>query len=238
MVMRRCRVAFLHPDLGLGGAERLVVDAAVELAKLGHTVDMYTAYYNPERCFDETRTGDFAVITAGNWFPRHILGRFIALCAIIRCTLAALYLAMRVWSGNIPDYDVIIVDQVAAVVPLLKMLLPGMRVLFYCHFPDLLLSQRASMIKSLYRMPLDYLEQSSTGAADLILVNSNFTAGVFDETFSRLSRQGITPAVLYPAVSIPDESELQEASKVWKKQLSQEIVAFVGDKPMILSINR
>ena len=28
------RIAFLHPDLGLGGAERLVVDAASGLAKL------------------------------------------------------------------------------------------------------------------------------------------------------------------------------------------------------------
>jgi hypothetical protein len=28
------RVAFLHPDLGLGGAERLVVDAASGLSKL------------------------------------------------------------------------------------------------------------------------------------------------------------------------------------------------------------
>jgi alpha-1,3/alpha-1,6-mannosyltransferase len=224
--------------LGLGGAERLVVDAAVELAQLGHTVDMYTAYYDPERCFDETRSGQFAVITAGNWFPRHILGRFIAICAIIRCTLAALYLAMRVWSGNIPDYDVIIVDQVAAVVPLLKMLLPGTRVLFYCHFPDLLLSQRSSVFKSLYRFPLDYLEQSSTGAADLILVNSKFTAGVFGQTFKRLARQGVEPAVLYPAVSIPSDAVLSEASKVWKMELSDEIVQFIGDKPVFLSINR
>lgn len=148
---RRCRVAFLHPDLGLGGAERLVVDAAVELCRHGHTVDMYTAYYDPQRCFDETRTGDFAVMTAGSWFPRHVLGRFYALCAVIRCTIAAIYLAWRVWSGNIPDYDVIIVDQVAAVVPLLRLLLPGVRILFYCHFPDLLLSQRSSLVKSLYR---------------------------------------------------------------------------------------
>jgi hypothetical protein len=118
--MRRCRVAFLHPDLGLGGAERLVVDAAVELAQQGHTVDMYTAYYDPERCFDETRSGAFAVVVAGAWFPRHVFGRCVALCAIIRCTLAALHLAARVWSGNLPDYDVIIVDQVAAVVPLLR----------------------------------------------------------------------------------------------------------------------
>jgi hypothetical protein len=28
------RIAFLHPDLGLGGAERLVVDAAAGLARL------------------------------------------------------------------------------------------------------------------------------------------------------------------------------------------------------------
>jgi alpha-1,3/alpha-1,6-mannosyltransferase len=118
--MRRCRVAFLHPDLGLGGAERLVVDAAVELAACGHTVDMYTSYYDPARCFDETRSGAFGVIVAGNWFPRHVLGRCFALCAILRLTLAALYLALRVWSGNVPDYDVIIVDQVAAVVPLLR----------------------------------------------------------------------------------------------------------------------
>lgn len=236
--MRRCRVAFLHPDLGLGGAERLVVDAAVELASSGHTVDMYTAYYDPERCFDETRSGQFAVITAGNWFPRSLFGRFMALCAIIRCTWAALYLAMRVWSGNIPDYDVIIVDQVAAVVPLLKMLLPGTRVLFYCHFPDLLLSQRSSLLKSLYRMPLDYLEQSSTGAADLILVNSSFTAGVFGQTFARLARQGVRPAVLYPAVAIPSDTELKEAAKCWRKELSAELAGFIGDKPMLLSINR
>jgi hypothetical protein len=111
--MTRRRVAFLHPDLGLGGAERLVVDAAVELSRFGHTVDMYTAYYDETRCFDETRSGDFAVLVFGGWFPRHVLGRLYALCAVVRCTLAAIYLAMRVWSGNIPDYDVVIVDQVS-----------------------------------------------------------------------------------------------------------------------------
>ena len=32
------RIAFLHPDLGIGGAERLVVDAAVALQQQGHDV--------------------------------------------------------------------------------------------------------------------------------------------------------------------------------------------------------
>eukprot|EP00775_Hariotina_reticulata_P008164 gene8164-8355_t len=235
---RRCRVAFLHPDLGLGGAERLVVDAAVELCRHGHTVDMYTAYYDPQRCFDETRTGDFAVMTAGNWFPRHVLGRFYALCAVIRCTIAAIYLAWRVWSGNMPDYDVIIVDQVAAVVPLLRLLLPGVRILFYCHFPDLLLSQRSSFIKLLYRMPLDYLEEVATGCADLILVNSSFTAGVFGQTFKRLVAQGVEPAVLYPAVAVPKRDVLKEAAGCWQKELDPELVQHINKGPTILSINR
>ncbi len=34
LTTKMLRVAFLHPDLGLGGAERLVVDAAAGLAKL------------------------------------------------------------------------------------------------------------------------------------------------------------------------------------------------------------
>ena len=51
------------------------------------------------------------------------------------------------------------------------------QVIFYCHFPDLLLSTRSSVLHSLYRLPLDWAEQTSTGAADCILVNSKFTRG-------------------------------------------------------------
>jgi alpha-1,3/alpha-1,6-mannosyltransferase len=40
------------------------------------------------------------------------------------------------------------------------------------------------------------------GMADLILVNSKFTAGTFARTFSGLHARGIEPGVLYPAVPI------------------------------------
>lgn len=113
-----------------------------------------------------------------------------------------------------------------------------MRVLFYCHFPDLLLSQRASWLKSLYRLPLDALEEASTGAADLILVNSNFTAGVFGSTFRRLQRGGVVPGVLYPAVPVPPDSALQEAAAAWRRELAPEVVSFIGQHPVLLSINR
>ena len=53
----------------------------------------------------------------------------------------------------------------------------GAQVLFYCHFPDLLLVQRRSRLRSLYRAPLNRIEEASTGRADRLLVNSNFTNG-------------------------------------------------------------
>jgi hypothetical protein len=51
-------IVFLHPDLGIGGAERLVVDAAVGLQKRGHKVVIFTSHCDPGHCFDEARDGE------------------------------------------------------------------------------------------------------------------------------------------------------------------------------------
>jgi hypothetical protein len=51
-------IVFLHPDLGIGGAERLVVDAAVGLQKRGHKVVIFTSHCDPAHCFDEARDGN------------------------------------------------------------------------------------------------------------------------------------------------------------------------------------
>lgn len=53
-------IVFLHPDLGIGGAERLVVDAAVGLQKRGHKVVIFTSHCDPTHCFDEARDGNNA----------------------------------------------------------------------------------------------------------------------------------------------------------------------------------
>lgn len=50
-------VVFFHPDLGIGGAERLVVDAAVGLQNKGHKVTIFTSHCDPKHCFDEARDG-------------------------------------------------------------------------------------------------------------------------------------------------------------------------------------
>lgn len=45
------------------------------------------------------------------------------------------------------------------------------------------------------------------GMADLILVNSKFTASMFAKTFKILSSRGVRPAVLYPAVNVDQFDE-------------------------------
>lgn len=99
-------VFFLHPDLGLGGAERLVVDAALALRARGCRVQIWTPRYDPARCFSETR--QLEVRTAGSWLPRSILGRGHALCAALRMICLALHVLLL--SGE--EFDVFVCDQV------------------------------------------------------------------------------------------------------------------------------
>lgn len=54
-------MAFIHPDLGLGGAERLIVDAAVGLQQRGHRVTIYTGYHDKNHAFPETTDGTLEV---------------------------------------------------------------------------------------------------------------------------------------------------------------------------------
>jgi alpha-1,3/alpha-1,6-mannosyltransferase len=57
MPVKPKNIVFFHPDLGIGGAERLVIDAAVGLQDLGHKVTIFTSYCDRGHCFDEARDG-------------------------------------------------------------------------------------------------------------------------------------------------------------------------------------
>ncbi|XP_057450664.1 uncharacterized protein LOC130742589 isoform X1 [Lotus japonicus] len=194
-------IAIIHPDLGIGGAERLIVDAAVELASHGHNVHVFTAHHDRNRCFEETVAGTFPVTVYGSFLPRHIFYRLHALCAYLRCLFVA-FCVLFMW----PSFDVILADQVSVVIPILK-LKRSTKVVFYCHFPDLLLAQHTTFVRRMYRKPIDYVEEITTGMADLVLVNSNFTKSTFANTFKQLDAKGIRPAVLYPAVNVDQFNE-------------------------------
>lgn len=189
------RVAFIHPDLGIGGAERLVVDAALALKSKGHSVELYTAHHDPKHCFQETRDGTLSVITAGDWLPRHFCHKCYAFFAYLRMLYIALYVILFAEKR----FDVIICDQISACLPILRLFSHRSKVIFFCHFPDQLLTHRKTLLKRLYRWPLDKLEEWTTGLAHKILVNSHFTSKVFHQTFKSLSE--ITPTVLYPSLN-------------------------------------
>ncbi|KFB43585.1 AGAP001232-PA-like protein [Anopheles sinensis] len=203
------RILFVHPDLGIGGAERLVVDAALALQSKGHTVSFLTNHHDPEHCFDETKDGRLQVMTVGDWLPRDIFGKFYAVCAYIRMVYAAFYYSLFLSKKN----------------PLAR---PNPKILFYCHYPDQLLSKPGNLLKQCYRMPLNYLEEVTTAQADGILVNSKFTSRVFKETFKRISTD---PDVLYPSLNTRffDESTMNETDQV---------VKLPKDAFVFLSINR
>ena len=225
------RVVFLHPDLGIGGAERLVIDAALALKSRGHEVTFVTAHHDDRHCFPETRqrgadsSPELRVITAGDFWPRTLFGRCYALCAYWRMLFAALYLVA--FSGL--DPQVIFCDQISAAIPVLKYLSKA-KVVFYCHFPDQLLTKRETFIKSLYRAPIDWLEEKTTGMADILLVNSKFTASIFRDTFKSLK---VDPQVLYPSLNTAKFDALIEDYE------SREGIRKSQDKTVhFLSINR
>ncbi|XKL64177.1 hypothetical protein PGB90_004263 [Kerria lacca] len=185
-------VTFVHLDLGIGGAERLVVDAAVALKQKNHRVNIITSHHDKSHCFPETVNGTIPITVIGDWLPRTLFGKFSALCSYIRMIYISLYL---IFFNNLKP-DVVICDQVSVCIPILR--LKTQKTIYYCHFPDLLLSKSGTTLKQLYRIPLNYLEEKTTNMANIVLVNSEFTKYTLKSTFKNLI---ISPKVLYPSIN-------------------------------------
>jgi alpha-1,3/alpha-1,6-mannosyltransferase len=155
--------------------------------------------------------------------PPTLLGRFAVFCAILRQLHLLLHVAVFTSELQRLAPTAFFVDQLSAGIPLLRLLQPAVRVVFYCHFPDKLLAQRGGLLKTLYRRPFDWLESWSTGCSDTIVVNSNFTRRVFAAAFPRLDCRN--PGVVYPCVDT-------------RRTHAHDPVPLWADKKILLSINR
>ncbi|KAF8710845.1 Glycosyl transferase 4-like domain, partial [Rhizoctonia solani] len=241
----KLRVCILHPDLGIGGAERLIVDAALGLQKRGHTVHIYTSYHDSGHAFEETTDGTLTVRYIKPPFPRHVFGALHILLSILRQLHLVLILLFLVYFGKESPYDVFLVDQLSACIPLLRW---GMqkRVVFYCHFPDKLLADGTvaavegvqatkakggikGFVKKLYRLPVNWVEEVTTGQADVILANSRFTSRVFKDSFPSIK---VDPVVVYPGINISAYQSLPSSDD------TSEIEMVKSDKTTLLSLNR
>ena len=220
-------IVFFHPDLGIGGAERLVIDAALGLQNLGHKITIFTSYRDINHCFDEARDGTLDVRVRGGWLiPPTVIGRFKILCSILR----QIHLLVAItWTGELAKLKptAFFIDQLSAGIPFLRWFWEDQKILFYCHFPDLLLVQgRKSWYKRVWRIGFDWLEGWGIRGADRVIVNSGFTKGVVEDIWQGLGgERGL--GTVYPCVNTKGNENVEEDSKpLWK------------DKKVLLSINR
>lgn len=172
--------------------------------------------------------GTLDVRVNGNWLvPPSILSRFSIICAILRQFHLILwtYFTSEI---SLLNPDAFIVDQLSAGLPWLAYLYPDTRILFYCHFPDLLLAQgRSAWWKRAYRIPFDFIEQWSMSFADSVAVNSGFTKGVVGQVWPELAAKKDLQ-IVYPCVDVkPKKTEnIDEPVSAWR------------EKSILLSINR
>ncbi|KAJ6119569.1 hypothetical protein N7523_003849 [Penicillium sp. IBT 18751x] len=242
-------VVIIHPDLGIGGAERLIIDVALALQNRGHRVTIYTSYRDKAHCFEEARDGTLDVRVRGNTiFPAHVFGRLHILMASLRQLHLTWSLLTELESRNEPSQlkyqsedvrdDIFIVDQLPACVPIIKTFARPQksrtqRILFYCHFPDQLLARRNEggsllrLAKLLYRFPFDWFEGWAMSASDRVVANSNFSKGVVKSVFGTEKLGDVE--VVYPCVDTNTglaTPETKPAEALW------------GGKKILLSVNR
>lgn len=226
---RPLKIALIHPDLGIGGAERLMVDAALGLQQQGNDVKIFTSHCDPTHCFEEVKDGTLKYQVFGDHLPTNLKGKFFIVCSNLR----QLYLVWKLYiSGQLHNYDIFIVDQLSTCVPLIHRLTDA-KILFYCHFPDQLLAKRTSLWKKVYRIPFDLLEQFTISAADEIVVNSKFTREMYHQSFTFLNNE---PAVIYPCVDTNTKTDNISNLDNFDKKLYNKLVG-AGDR-FYLSVNR
>jgi alpha-1,3/alpha-1,6-mannosyltransferase len=189
---RALRIGFVHPQLGVGGAERLVLDAATCLQQSGHRVTIVTSRLDRDYCFAAARDGSIEVRVCGDFLPLQIAGLLQAPCNIGRTCYAALRLAL-----TREHFDVIFADLVSQSIPILRVMTRA-KIIFYCHFPDRLLAPQRGGLYRWYRAPIDWSESVAIGMAHRVLVNSRFTASEMERIFPRLG----APRLLYPGVEV------------------------------------
>ena len=198
-------VVFIHLDLGIGGAEQLVLQLASASQELGHRLDLVTTRCDPTHCFGAVQPGGKLhqnLHVYGTWLPANLGGLATALCSTIR--ILWLTVVVLLWFRSA---DVVVLDVLPTSIPLITRWLPKTRVLFYCHFPDKLLLRKTTDTTSRkwYRILLDWLEEQTMACADTLVVNSKFTLQMVQSTFTKLQSKEMS--VLYPALDVTNLTE-------------------------------
>ena len=179
--------------------------------------------------------GTLEVRVRGHWLiPATILGRFKILCAILRQLHLLINITLNGELARLHPYA-FFADQLSAGIPFLRWRWKDTRILFYCHFPDLLLVQgRQRLSKRIWRLLFDWLEGWGTNAADRVVVNSEFTKSIVEGVWKGIGGdKGV--GVVYPCVNIKEVDEEENANGEIRGHNFHELWR---GKKVVLSINR
>lgn len=172
------------------------------------SLHLYTCHCSPTHCFAPLKpSGPLRprLKVHGAWIPPSVLGFGQAVMSHLRLLYLSLCLVFNVYALG-ERYTHVVVDVLPTPLPLLALLLPSSKTVYYCHFPDRYLTRdtvngvsvrKTTALRSLYRMPLNWLEEACTGWADVVGVNSEFTREVFEGAFKGVRRD---VKVLYPCI--------------------------------------
>jgi alpha-1,3/alpha-1,6-mannosyltransferase len=203
-------VVFIHLDLGIGGAEQLILNLAAASQDLGHDVTIVTSRCSQNHCFSQVKQPNGRlcnhVVVWGRFLPSNWMGMGTAFFSSLRMLYLSYWTAKKFGSTT----DCIVLDVLPTSIPFLKSWV-RCGILFYCHFPDKLLtrdtvngeisdesSRRRSSLRLLYRHFMDSVEEYTMSYADILCVNSKFTKSQVQQEFPTLSDKHMH--VLYPAL--------------------------------------
>ncbi|HVU23945.1 MAG TPA: glycosyltransferase [Opitutus sp.] len=188
------RILVIHPALGTGGGSRWSLQAAEALAARGHAVTWVTsAPRQPAPAWREFGLDTFHREFVGQFWPESVGDRGRAFLSNRRMTRL-----IRWCQGNVRTPDAVLADGVPFAMSAARRAFPRSRVVFFCHFPELLYARRTPWLLAWHRRYWIRRERAGLGATDHVLANSDYTRRRLLEHFPEF--EGKT-SVCHPAVA-------------------------------------
>ncbi|KAH7719819.1 Protein BUS-8 [Aphelenchoides avenae] len=182
-------VVIIHPEQWNGGSDRCTIGMIRHFTGHGHRVVWLTTMideYWANEDFHGVEIRQFQLpLHPGDWFSQNVaLGYKL------------------VFSDLSPD--LVVIDHSASCVPMLKWRFPKCKVLFYCHFPQQLVTPSRFFLYRWYSILIGMLEEKMFGYADVVMVNSKFTASQFRRVMPTIPKDKVQ--VVYPPCDVDSQS--------------------------------
>lgn len=209
-------VVIIHPEQWNGGSDRCTIGFLRHFVQAGHQVVWLTTMIDDYWAREDFCGVDIREIGLslhpGDWFSQNVA---LACHLIFKTQLQP---------------DLVVVDHSASCVPLLKWFYPKCRILFYCHFPQQLVTPSRFFLYRWYSRLMGIIEQRLYDYADVVMVNSEFTLRQFLAVIPFVSMSQLR--VVYPPCDV-DSLSITSSKPCSRKQREKPNKRYI-----FLSMNR